>query len=83
MDQVNDQTYSNKSGFQSFSFGEPVLPMPNHTARQKGITILNDKKPQHLPDIYFVRRDKRLLDEYMKMNDMQMKQMLQGVSKKI
>jgi hypothetical protein len=57
--------------------------MPNHEARQKVFNVLNDKKPQHLPDIYFVRRDKRLLGEYLKMNDGQMNHMLQGVSKKI
>ena len=57
--------------------------MPNHTARQRVFSALNDKKPQHLPDIYFVRRDKRLLDEYLKMSDHQMGKMLKGVSKKI
>ena len=68
MDALNTETFS-KHSFNNFSFGEPVLNMPNHEARAKVFNVLNDKKPQHLPDIYFVRRDKRLLDEYMKMND--------------
>jgi hypothetical protein len=70
MDNMNQETLTAKSqGNLSFSLGEAVLPMPNHTARQKVFNVLNDKKPQHLPDIYFVRRDKRLLGEYLKMND--------------
>ena len=43
---------------QQFVLNQPILSIPNKQAREKVQTVLNVSKPEHLPDIYFVKRNK-------------------------
>lgn len=38
--------------------------------KQRAIQLLNHRKPEHPPDIYFIRRNPKLLDKYLNNNEM-------------
>jgi len=39
--------------------------MRESVAREKVLRLLNQKQPQHPPDIYFIRRNPDLFDKYL------------------
>jgi hypothetical protein len=39
-------------------------------ARQRALKLLNHRKPEHPPDIYFIRRKPELLDKYLDNSEM-------------
>ena len=44
--------------------------MHEWTARKRAISLLNESKPEHPPDIYFIRRNERLREKYMDKDEM-------------
>lgn len=47
-----------------------VFDMKESVARERAKQLLNQKKPQHPPDIYFIRRNHKLLDKYLDPEEM-------------
>ena len=47
-----------------------VHQMLESTARKRALHLLNNCKPEHPPDIYFIRRNDRLMDKYMDKDEM-------------
>jgi tRNA nucleotidyltransferase (CCA-adding enzyme) len=44
---------------------EYVFTMPVMTARKRALQLLNTQKPEHPPDIYYIRRNDKLLAKYL------------------
>ena len=42
-----------------------VFEMSETTARKRALKLLNNSKPEHPPDIYFIRRNDQLLEKYL------------------
>ena len=40
-------------------------------ARKRALTLLNHRKPEHPPDIYFIRRKPELLEKYLDKTEME------------
>lgn len=38
--------------------------------RHRAVELLNHRKPEHPPDIYFIRRNPKLLDKYLDQREM-------------
>ena len=45
--------------------------MREEIARKRAVRLLNLKKPQHPPDIYFIRRNVNLLEKYLDDHEME------------
>ena len=50
---------------------QTVFELRESVARGRALKLLNGKKPQHPPDIYFIRRQPDLLDKYLDQEEMQ------------
>ena len=44
--------------------------MDTNEARKRAVQLLNHRKPEHPPDIYFIRRNPALLDRYLDNEEM-------------
>ena len=42
-----------------------VFEMHEGTARKRALKLLNQTKPEHPPDIYYIRRNDKLLEKYL------------------
>ena len=51
---------------------QTVFEMQESVARQRALKLLNHRKPEHPPDIYFIRRKPELLDKYLDQQEMEM-----------
>jgi len=47
-----------------------VFQMMESTARGRALSLLNESRPEHPPDIYFIRRNEKLLDKYLDQEEM-------------
>lgn len=49
---------------------QTVFEMHESIARKRALNLLNHRKPEHPPDIYFIRRKPELLDKYLDQSEM-------------
>jgi hypothetical protein len=48
-----------------------VHKMSESEARQRALKLLNSSNPQYPPDIYFIRRNQKMLNRYLDEDEMQ------------
>lgn len=50
---------------------QAVFDMQESVARNRALKLLNHKKPEHPPDIYFIRRQPEMMDKYLDQEEME------------
>ena len=62
---------------------KPVLSYTNNQARERAASKLNHQRPKFLPDLFFVRRSKTKLAEYLEKDERELKRSLANQSPKV